>query len=135
MTSVPFIIIRLALSLFLSLSPSLSLVPYPSPSNVRLAEVRTRELIFRWDEGADRPTGLYYIINSTCGTCPNMSSTTVANCSDFNVSTTLTTCTFSVQSVACGTIESPSLPVVVTLAGSSSLSLDSLSLQIFPLFL
>lgn len=110
------------------LAPSLSVVPYHPPSNVRLAKVRTEELIFSWKESADRPIDLYYIINSICETCPNMAFTTMATCSDLNVSTTLTTCAFSIQSAACGTIGSSSLPVVVTLAGiflSLCLSLSS----------
>ena len=47
-----------------------------------------------------------------------MTNATMVTCSDLNVATYLTMCTFSVRSVACGIIGSASLPIVVTLGGN-----------------
>lgn len=93
---------------------------------MRLSEVRPGELIFNWGTRTDRETGLNYTVNSTCGVCPIVTNTTMVTCSAPTLSTTPTMCTFSVRRVACGTIGSPSLPIIVTLAGNLSLSFSPL---------
>ena len=114
-------------SLTLSLSLSLSLCsvapPLPMlihliapPTQVRLVDVHPDKLTFNWRPSA---ASLNYTINSTCGTCPNVTNTAMVTCSGLSLSTTLTMCTFSICRMACGTIGSPSLPIVVTLGGNS----------------
>ena len=102
---------------------------------MRLSEVRPGELTFNWRTSTDRETGLNYTVNSTCGVCPIVTNTTMVTCSAPTLSTTPTMCTFSVRRVACGTIGSPSLPIIVTLAGNFSLSLSFSLLLILSPFL
>ena len=87
------------------------------PTHVRLFDARPGELTFNWRASTDRLTELIYSIDSDCGNCPNMTNTTMVTCPGLTLSTTPTMCTFSVHSMACGTIGS-SIPIVVTLAGN-----------------
>ena len=78
--------------------------PYSPPANVHLAEVSPAGLLFAWnhDQTKNCPS-LRYNVNQSenCGECLNTTDGTSVNCSDFTVSSSVTLCTFAVQTVIC----------------------------------
>lgn len=62
-------------------------------------------------------TIFYNIFSVNCGICPNTTNQTTATCLDLQLSTSAILCTFTVESVVCGSIRSPSNTVIVTVQG------------------
>ena len=82
--------------------------PYLPPDNVQLVGVSTAGLLFSWNQTQTCPS-LRYNINQSenCGQCPNTTTDTSVNCSDFSLSNFINLCTFAVQAVICGNNGTP----------------------------
>ena len=76
----------------------------PYPPRVYLRSVDTMQLEFSWDSiPVNCPTVSYRIVSSTtCGSCPSATTHTTATCSNPIINDE--SCSFSVQSVICGSI-------------------------------
>ena len=91
--------------------------PFPPPLDIHLASVRSGTLLFRWSAVANNCVPLYYDIDTTCGLCPNSTSSTSVSCG-VNVSHTTEVCSFAIRSVVCSNITGRwSDPTNVTLKG------------------
>ena len=86
----------------------LSAAPYPPPVNVSLTRANSTSLSFSWDPVSPSCSTIFYNISSTnCGLCPQSTSSTSATCSIMEqLSSEATTCSFTLQSVACDNIAS-----------------------------
>ena len=96
------------------------LLPVPSaPSNVYLSDASEDKLEFLWTPVASdiNCSSLVYNITSDCGTCLFVTSETITNCSDLQLTTSAMECHFSVSSVVCDLSGDPSSPVAVMLKG------------------
>ena len=81
------------------------IAPSPPPE-VQLIDVRPGMLTFRWNL-AYTCAAIHYRIESDCGSCVNISYTTLTTIScSIEVSTSAHMCTFAVRSIVCGNISS-----------------------------
>ena len=101
-----------------NLSMLLFIAPCPPPNNVRLTDVNQEMLTFSWDSLGPNCESIMYGISSTCGSCGSASTNaTTVDCFDLQLSSSVSTCTFSVNSVLCGGT-GPSNVVTLTLKGT-----------------
>ena len=94
---------------------------YPPPSNILLSDINFEEFTFSWDSVDPSCLAISYVIVAEgCGTCPSTSNTTSVTCVNPPVSSTLSQCSISVQTIACGSIVgSASSPVIVNKRGTT----------------
>ena len=83
-----------------------------------MTDARPDQLIFNWSQIDPSCSAVQYQNTSDCGRCSLATPTsTLANCYDLQLSTTVRNCTFSVGSEICGFTGPSSDPVTVTLKG------------------
>ena len=79
-----------------------------------MASVTPGSLVFSWNFTLNCPSLRYNIQSENCGQCPNTTTGTSVNCSDFTLSNSVNLCTFAVQAIICG--NNGSLPLVGNLS-------------------
>ena len=104
---------------------SLTAVVVSSPNNIRLINVKPKQLTFAWNDSenvqqthtfSDTDSIVYNIIASNCGTCPNSTTSLSATCVDFTADGGV--CSFALQAVVCGIRFSPiSDPMKIQIKG------------------
>ena len=80
--------------------------PLPPPDDITLSEIRlasTPELRFNWTKNMLKSCHISYAITSDCGDCPTSTATNTVVCLDVPVNNR--TCSFTVRTVACGSID------------------------------
>ena len=89
---------------------------YPPPDEVRLLNVSQKLLTFMWNPVALSCASIYYEVRTSCGICPNRTSSNFAYCSISDVPNNV--CEFSVRSVVCDDLAGNwSIPITVSLQG------------------
>ena len=96
--------------------------PLPPPNDITLSEVRLAsalpELRFNWTKNMIRNCRASYTITSDCGDCPTSTPINTAVC--INVPVNNHTCSFTVRTVACGSIDgTQSNSISVALQGTN----------------
>jgi hypothetical protein len=100
---------------------SIFLPDHSAPDIIYLSGASEDELEFSWTPVASDIycSSLLYRIASDCGTCQYyITSETIANCFDLQLTTSAIECHFRVSSVVCDLSGDPSFPVAVILKGN-----------------
>ena len=93
--------------------------PYPPPSDIRLVEATSRQLVFQWNAVSPSCQFVQYLIraNHHCGQCPDTTVHTTASCTGLMINGQH--CMFALQAHVCDSIVgNVSSNVLVALRGT-----------------